>query len=508
MSTNMNQTSIRYTLFIGLCFFTAAGCSKFLDKQQQGVYNTTDFYTTPNAAVTAVNAAYVQLAFTNATANPLWVFGDVASDDAVKGGQAGDDPDIGTIDNFTYNSSNAILSSEWGNYYAGITNCNLVLANVPGISMDTAMRSRILGEAKFLRSWYYFMLVNIFGDVPVVLTPLIPSQLQVAQTPARQVFESVIEPGLISAITSLPAAYTATDLGRATRGAAEALLAKVYLYQQKWDSSLIYSQMVINSGQYNLMKVYSQNFDALHKNNQESIFEVQMLSNQAVNVGNALNQWFAPLSENGYFFNAPTQDFVDEFERTGAGVYDPRLDYTVGRDSMPWFNGEIFLSSWSPTGYLTRKYQQPYSQVPESLKGTGSCDYLAIRYADVLLFNAEAQNELGQTAAALLPLNKVRKRARESFLYDSTQTGFGSIPAGLLPDVTGVDQTSVRAAIQHERRVEFGFEFHRFFDIIRWGASYANNALKINSGIPAFNYTTDKTFPIPQSERDADKALH
>jgi starch-binding outer membrane protein, SusD/RagB family len=176
---------------------------------------------------------------------------------------------------------------------------------------------------------------------------------------------------------------------------------------------------------------------------------------------------------------------------------------------MPWFNGEIFLSSWSPaTGYLTRKYQQPYTQVPASLKGTGSCDYLAIRYADVLLFNAEALNELGQTAAALLPLNKVRKRARESYLYDSLQTGVGTVPAGLLPDVTGVDQTSVRAAIQHERRVEFGFEFHRFFDIIRWGETYANNALKLNSGISTFNYTTNKTFPIPQSEKDADKALH
>jgi len=504
----MNKKSIIFCLLVGLSLFAEVSCSKFLDKQQQGVYNTTDFYSSTSAAVQAINAAYIQLTFTNATANPLWVFGDVASDDAVKGGQAGDNPDIGTIDNFTYNSSNANLSAEWGNFYEGITNCNLVLANVPSINMDAALRSRILGEAKFLRAWYYFMLVNIYGDVPVVLKPLLPAQLQIPQSPAKEIFEGVIEPDLLSAISALPASYSGSDVGRATSGAANALLSKVYLYQQKWDSSLVYSQKVINSGQYGLMKIYSQNFDANHKNNQESIFEVQMLSNQAVGVGNSLNQWFAPQADNGYFFNCPTQNFVDEFEKTDSGVYDPRLDYTVGRDSMPWFNHETFLASWSPTGYLTKKYQQPFSEVPISLKGSGSCDYLAIRYADVLLFNAEALNELGQTSAALVPLNMVRKRARETYLYDTAQKGFGTIPAGLLPDVTAIDQGSVRSAIQHERRVELGFEFHRFFDIIRWGSAYASNALTVNSGISNFNYANNKVFPIPLVERDANKALH
>src|ERR1700735_2681902 len=105
----VNKKLIIYSL-VGACFFTTINCTKFLDKQQQGVYNTTDFYTSSDAAVQAVNAAYIQLTFTSATANPLWVFGDVASDDAVKGGEAGDNPDIGSIDNFTYNSSNANLS--------------------------------------------------------------------------------------------------------------------------------------------------------------------------------------------------------------------------------------------------------------------------------------------------------------------------------------------------------------------------------------------------------------
>ncbi|HLI94252.1 MAG TPA: RagB/SusD family nutrient uptake outer membrane protein, partial [Puia sp.] len=441
---------------------------------------------------------------------PLWVFGDIASDDAAVG-NTGATPDGATIDNFSFSTTNSHLSNEWANFYKGISDCNLVLANVPGINMDTAMRSRILGEAKFLRAWYYFMLVNIYGDVPVVVTPLTPAQMQIAQSPEKLIYETVIEPDLMAALAALPASYTGADVGRATSGAAASLLAKVYLYQEKWDSSLTYSNLVINSGQYGLMNVYSHDFDALHKNNRESIFEVQMLGGQNPNVGDALNQWFAPQVVGGYYCDAPNENFVAEFEETSQGVYDPRLDYTVGRDSMLWNNGQVYLSSWSPqTGYLTRKYQQPLSQAP--IIGQGSCDYVAIRYADVLLFNAEALNELGQTSQAVIPLNEVRKRARESYLYDSTLNGYGSVPPGLLPDVAAVSQSQVRTAIIHERRVELGFEFHRYFDLMRYGANPALGPSYIEplinrDGVTAFSYTKDKTFPIPQSERDLDKAL-
>jgi hypothetical protein len=496
---------ILYTPLFSLWFLLSTGCKKFLTKDIQGVYPANEFYQTATQAVQAVNAAYQPLTFTNATNNPLWVFGDVASDDAVKGGGAGDEKDIGFIDAFTINASNSNLAAEWGNFYQGITECNLVLAKVPGVSMDTALRSRILAEARFLRSWYYFMLINIYGDVPLVLTPLEPSEMQVTQSTAKSIYEGVIEPDLKIAMSVLPASYSGADVGRATGGAATALLAKVYLYQQKWDSAMAAAQQVINSAQYALMPVYQQNFNVKFKNNKESVFEVQMLSGQVPQAGNGLNQWFAPAVDGGYYFDAPTQSFVDEFEKTSAGISDPRLDYTVGRDSMPWFNGETFSASWSVTGYLTKKYQQPFSEIPINLKGDGSCDYPAIRYADVLLWYAEALNELGQSAAALEPLNQVRKRARESYLYDSTLVGHDSIPPGLLPDVTAVNQDDVRAAIQHERRVEFGFEFHRYFDVIRWGETYATQVM---SNSPGFIYTVNKVFPIPQFERDADKALH
>ena len=505
------KNSFIYGLMMML-IFSGISCKKFLTKEIQGVYPADQFYQTSNQAVAAINAAYQPLTFTNATQNPLWVFGDVASDDAVKGGLAGDEPDIGLIDQFNITPINSNLLHEWGTLYDGISRCNLVLAYVPSINMDASLQSRIIGEAKFLRSWYYFTLINIFGDVPVVLTPLDPNQLQIAQSPAADIYNSVIEPDLISAAALLPQVYngsTATDnisnVGRATSGAAIALLAKVYVYQQKWDSAIAAAQQVINSNVYSLMPLYSQNFSANFKNNSESIFEVQMLGNQVPKTGNALNQWFAPAVENGYFFNAPTQSFVSEFEVTPAGVADPRLDYTVGMDSASWFNGETFSASWSPTGYLTRKYQQPFSQVPVSLKGDGSCDYLAIRYADLLLLYAEALNASGTPSAALVPLNAVRTRARNSYLYDTTLPGYPTIPADLLPPVTYTNQADVLQSIQHERRVEFGFEFHRYFDVIRWGKAYATQVM---SNSPGFNYDVNKTFPIPQTERDTDKALH
>ena len=389
-----------------------------------------------------MNEAYTELTFTSATANPLWVFGDVASDDAASGNPAASQDDA-TIDNFSFSTTNSHLSNEWGNFYEGITNCNLVLANVPSINMDTALRSRLLGEARFLRAWYYFMLVNIYQNVPVVLTPLTPAQMQITQSPRKVIYETVIEPDLMAALSALPASYTGADIGRATSGAAASLLAKVYLYQEKWDSSLTYSNLVINSGQYSLMPLYPQDFDGTHKNNTESIFEVQMLGGQDPNVGNALNQWFAPQIVGGYYCDAPDSNFVAEFEVTDSGVADPRLNYTVAIDSTLWNNGEVYLSSWSPqTGYLTRKYQQPLSQAP--IIGQGSCDYLAIRYADVLLFNAEALNESGQLAASVIPLNQVRARARNSYLYDSTLAGFGTVPTGLLPPVPAVSQSQVR----------------------------------------------------------------
>ena len=486
-------------------FIISGGCKKFITKEIVGDYPETQFYTTETQAILALNAAYQPLAFTNSNNNRLWVFGDVASDDSEKGGDPGDQADVELIDQFNITPINGNLEAMWSLLYEGVTRCNIVLKKVPAINMNEVLKLRLLSEAHFLRAYYYFTLVNLFGDVPVILEPLNADQLQISQSSKKQIFETVIETDLIVASNTLPSIYTGANVGRATSGAAKALLAKAYLFQNKWANAASTAEQVINSGVYELLPLYSQNFNANFRNNRESVFEVQHLTAQNPQTGNSLNQYFAPRIDGGYFFNAPTQDFVNEFEKTSSDVYDPRLDYTVGRDSMPWYNGILFNKEWSPTGYLTKKHQQPLSQISKALKGDASINYVAIRFADVLLWYAEALNESGRTIEALVPLNRVRKRARESYLFDNELSGFGIVPEGLLPEVTFTNQEDVRRAIQHERRVELGFEFHRYFDIIRWGALFAADAMSDRQN---FNYSTHKHFPIPQSERDRNKALY
>ena len=488
-----------------LLLVAITGCKKFITKEVKGDYPEGEFYKTQAHAILAINAAYRPLSFANSNNNRLWVFGDVASDDAAKGGIAGDQADIDLIDQFNITPINGNLEAAWALEYEGISRSNLVIEKVPAIPMDVTLQTRIIAEAKFLRAWYYFTLVNTFGEVPVILKPPTnANDLQIPQSSTTNIFETVIEPDLIAAAAALPPGYTGQDVGRVTSGAATALLAKAYLFEAKWDKAAATAEKLI--GKYTLNQVYSNNFNANFKNNKnpESIFEIQHLNGQDPQTGNQLNQYFAPQVDGGYFFNAPTQNFVNEFEKTIAGVEDPRLDYTVGRDSMPWLNGNIFLKDWSPTGYLTKKHQQPISEISKALKGDGSINYVAIRYADLLLWYAEALNELGRSSEALVPLNAVRGRARNSYQFDNKLSGYPNVPASLLPDVTYTNKADVLKAIQHERRVELGFEFHRFFDVIRWGDAYAMQAL---SDKPNFKFAQNKHFPIPQSERDRNKAL-
>ena len=194
---------------------------------------------------------------------------------------------------------------------------------------------------------------------------------------------------------------------------------------------------------------------------------------------------------------------VSNFETAPDGTVDPRLDYTVGRAGHPYYDTP-FDPSWTATGYVSKKHTQPLSEIPANIKGDGNLNYQAIRFAEVLLIEAEALNESGTSAAALVPLNRVRKRARESYLNDSSLPGFGTVPAGLLPDITITDQSALRDLIRKERRSELALEFHRFFDIIRYGQPYAAAALSTK---PNFNFATNQFFPIPESEREANTKL-
>lgn len=493
-------------IFAASILLAGTGCKKFLEQPVLGQYQSDNFFTSDANAVLAVNAAYSQLTFTDASSNAIWVLGDLASDDVVKGSSDGDQADFLAVQNFNINPSNAAVEAVWKRYYDGIFKCNVVTDGLakPQSGVSETTRASVLAQAQFLRAYYYFNLTAAYSDIPLHLKVETPEELQSPALPQAQIYAQ-IEKDCQAAAAVLPTTWSGADLGRVTKGAALALLAKTYLFEKKWALAASTAAQVEALGVYSLLPNYADNFRAATKNNAESVFSIQHTSGLTPFQGNNLNQWFAPRSLNGYGFYLPTQSLVDNFEKSAGGVVDPRLDYTVGRAGHPYYDS-AFDPSWTSTGYVSKKHTQPLSEIPTNIKGDGNLNYQAIRFAEVLLIEAEALNESGNSAAALVPLNKVRKRARESYINDPTlaATTGGKVPDGLLPDITNTNQSSLRDIIRAERRSELATEFHRFFDIIRYGSDYATNALKSK---PNFNFATNQYFPIPTSERQTNLKL-
>lgn len=488
-----NNHTISNILLLGLTMTILSSCDDFLTEDLKGTFSSTTFYQNDKQAIQALNGAYQALAFGNPN-NAIWVFGDVASDDAVKGGNPGDQSEITYIDEFTADANNGFVGNFWSFLYEAVARANNVIANVPAVPMDEGPKNRIIGEARFIRAYSYFHLVNVYGKVPLKLLPQLSFEtIHIGLSEVSDIYLQ-IEKDLTEAAAVLPPSYSSADAGRVTRGAALAMLGKVNLYQQKWSAAIDCFHQVEALGIYGLLPRYADLFTLANENSRESLFEIQQLADQNPATGSALNQWFAPAHEGGYYFNAPTQGLVDAFEKTTAGEVDPRLDASIGREGQPWLNGDLFNAGWSPTGYLTKKHQQPLSEVSSSLKGDGGLNYIYLRFADLLLMKAEAFNEMSSPDSAKTNLNRVRQRARAGFP--------GTPPADLLADITLSDQNSLRSAIQHERRVELAQEFHRYFDLMRWGKAIAEAALG-----PEFSYETRRYFPIPQAELDSNQGI-
>ena len=495
-----NIRSILLTIGISLITFS---CTNYLDEDIQGIYSSDTFYKTEEQAISALNAVYATAAFTKIN-NCLWVFGDIASDDAIKGGNPGDQAEIGFIDNFESTSANGYIEYIWQHYFEGITRANNVIHYVPEIAMNEDVSSRIIGEAQFFRAYFYFNLVNIFGEVPLKTEAALTTEA--LQVPLAQIDDIYfqIEKDLEAAAKVLPQEYDAAEKGRITKGAAYSLLAKVMLFEEKWQDALDAAQKAESTGNYSLLPVYRNNFSEEYENSSEAIIEFQHNSGQVPYEGSYLNQWFSPQKENGYYFNSPTASLYNEYEITSTGVVDPRRGYSLAGAGDEWLNGENFDPAWSPTGYMSKKHCEPLDIVSAGHKGDGGLNYTYMRYSELLLIKAEALNELGMSTEALTPLNRVRKRARESYLYDDTITNGGSIPNGLLPNIENATPQEVREAIRHERRVELAMEFHRYFDLMRYGTTVAEQALSDKG----FHYATNRYFPIPQSEIDANNAIN
>lgn len=393
---------------------------------------------------------------------------EVVSDNADKGsspGDAGTDKDI--LDNLTYTSSVSSVESMWKHWYTSIGRATNSIQYTQESGMtNTELANRFIAEAKFLRGLNYFFLVRGWGDVPI-------QEIDVTVRASKDSVYDYIERDLLDAENTLPvrSGYAANDMGRATKGAAQALLAKVYLYQKEWQKAYDYAEKVISSGEYALLPNYIDVFksDAQYHNSKESIFEFQAKASDA-----ALPQGIQQYSQTqgargdtgwGWGFNTPSQSLLNDYNESGDTIR--RNATIIFRNSTLW-DGRWVGSTENP--------MYNYKAYSSSAPGNDQNDrfVLYLRLAEVYLIKAEAANELGNSGEALSALNAVRNRVK-------------------LPSVTTSDQATLRKAIWHERRLELAMEHDRWFDIIRTGE--AVEAMRVHGK----NFVTGKheLFPIP-----------
>ncbi len=487
---------------IAICLLAVSlfSCKKdFLDRTPLGQYSTGDF---PYPSGGGPYDQYVNAAYAGMRQWGYSVFGfvgatSIRSDDADKGSTPTDAATQIEMDNFPVTPTNSLTNDLWTGYYDVINKCNVVLNQIAIDSTNTPQSTKTLAmaEAKFLRGYSYFTLVRLFGRVPLVDTILtnVTSQSNMPQSDATTIY-AFVEQDLQFAAANLPLTWDAKFIGRATSGAANGILAKVYLYEKKWAQAMSTANLVINSGAYNLNTPYNKIFTEDGENSSESVFEIQAYADanhkedsygcQYANVQGVRGADFANL---GWGFNVPSDQLVAAYE---AG--DPREASTIlfCPSPAPTMYGEVFPAEPNPM-YNKKVYTNPSVRNTVGDQFGWWTNVRILRYADVLLMYAEAANEQGMSDEALVKLNMVRARARGG---DNT----------LLPDITTTDQAELRTAIQHERRVELAMEHERFFDIVRWGIAAT---VLHNVGKPNYQTGRDELLPIPQTQIDLSKGV-
>lgn len=393
---------------------------------------------------------------------------EILSDNADKGSSPSDSGgDKQQLDQLLFTSSSGSFGAMWANWYKAIGRATIaidVTETYEGITEDH--RSRLIGEAEFLRAYHYFFLVRGWGDVPLQHISL------VERAPKAEVY-AYIEADLLDAIDRLPlkSEYAIDDLGRATKGAAQALLAKVYLYQEKWQQSYDMAQTVINSGEYGLEDDYATLWRVETENGTESIFEVQA---RGESVAHGVQQYSETQGARGtsgwgWGFNTPSQNLLDAFNAEGDVI---RRDATIIFAGETMYDGREVSASVENPMYNEKAYSSANAGA-----GDGDKNIRVLRLAEMYLIAAEAANELGNTDDALTNLNIVRDR----------------VDLPLLEDISGDVLTQ---AIWNERRLELAFEHDRWFDLVRTGQAEA--AMEANG--KTFIVGTHELFPIPYDQ--------
>ena len=464
------------------------GCKKFLDKSPQGEMTQEIFPTTASDALNATNAVYTTLREWNYHSGGFPIL-DIMSDDARKGSNPADQlATVGPYDTFTITTTQDGLDRWWNELYVGVKRCNVVIEKVPLISMDNALKTRYIAEARFVRGLIYFDFVRAWGGVPLVTTLNPPLRLPKASK--EEVYAQIIA-DLQFAAEQLPerSEYAAKDMGRATKGTANAFLARVALCMQDFANAEKYALLVINSVQYGLEPLYVDACGVKGQNGPEAIFEVGALPYDNTESGGnqyANTQGVRGNPNRGWGFNRPTIDLRSSFEPG-----DPRYPGTV-INLGDTIDGVVVLGD-GPTPDVTKDdhgniieiecYNRKVWVPGIDVSSQWGHNRRLMRYADVLLMASEALNENGKSSEALIYLNMVRARARN---------GNGTI----LPDITNTNQAELRDIIFNERRHELAMEGWRFWDLVRTGRAAAT------LGPLGFIAGKNDLLPIPQSEID------
>ncbi len=554
-----------YYLSIAAFILLTASCSKgFLEQEPQGQLTSPQLSNPQGVEALLIGAYGLMNGNINGTwgnyapAPSMWLFGEVAADDAHKGSSSTDQSYMNEIEHHTLTTTNDNLSITWHNYYEGIIRCNNTLsflAQVQAGSGDKVADDRaivIQAEARMLRAHYYFLLYRLFVHIPYV------DETTSGADAATVKNDQDVMPNIIAdlqfAITNLPEVQG--EVGRCNKIAAEAYLGKVYLYQKQYAQALDLFKTVIAAKPALATLPFQNNFNITTENGPESIFTAQDVINSDgtgdnANVGDMLSGFYGTAPVNCCGFSQPSIDLVNSYKvdanglpylddsyrtnpytsdmsLTGAAkdnykvdqtiAFDPRLDYTVGRRGVPfrdwgvmpgdpWIRDPAYAGPF--VGYKARINQADFTgnTVSGGLYITG-LNINIIRLADVYLMAAECAIETSDLASALTWVNAVRARAATLPVVSVNGTPAAAYKVGLYPSFLSADYA--RSAVRFERRLELAMEGQRFFDLVRWGiakttiesySAFEGQFLPNNKGI-TFDDNKNTYYPIPQTEID------
>lgn len=481
---------LKYNLIaIALLGFSFSSCSDFLEQNPQTDLSENDFYKTADDIASAVNGAYSSLQESDIYGN-WYVFGEIPSDNT-RNQLSGSVTTQNEFDQFYIDTQNSMIANFWKAAYKVINRTNTVLGRIDGIEINAELANRYKLECKFIRALMYFNLVRVYGDVPLVLKEIsISESYEILREPKENVYNQIIAD--LKEAQGLPVSYSTAEDGRATQGAAKALLADVYMTLHKYTEAETILAEIINSGRYSLLENtpgnlnidgYKNVFSPVNHNSKEGIFEIQFLKGGYGEGSNYANN-FAPENSGTNVVavggtggnNIPEMDIYNAYEEG-----DLRRDFSM---SLGYYDNRK-NNEWVESRYVCKFMDVPYQN------NDASNNYPVIRYADVILMYAEALNQNGKTAEACKYLNMTRRRG---FGYQTTETS----PV----DLQTTDKAQFALMVEQERRVELAFENHRWFDLIRTG-----RAVEVMKSKGFSLNETNLICPIPQKQIDVNPKL-